>query len=50
VRQQYWILIHQQQQQKTLPENISLYAIPVPEQNIDGVILNPTTKYLRIEN
>ena len=50
VRQQYWILIHQQQQQKNLPENISLYAIPVPEQTIDGTILNPTTKYLRIEN
>lgn len=50
VKQQYWILVHQQQQQKTLPKNISLYAIPVPEQNIDGVILNPTTKYLRIEN
>ena len=50
VRQQYWILIHQQQQQKAVSENISLYAIPVPEQNMDGVILNPTTKYLRIEN
>jgi hypothetical protein len=50
VKQQYWIQIHQQQQQKTLPENISLYAIPIPEQSIDGVILNPTTKYLRIEN
>jgi membrane protein DedA with SNARE-associated domain len=50
VKQQYWILIHQQQQQKTLPENISLYAIPIPEQTIDGTILNPTTKYLRIEN
>jgi hypothetical protein len=50
VKQQYWIQIHQQQQQKTLPENISLYAIPIPEQNIDGVILNPTTKFLRIEN
>jgi hypothetical protein len=50
VRQQYWIQVHQQQQQKTLPENVSLYAIPIPEQNIDGTILNPTTKYLRIEN
>jgi hypothetical protein len=50
VKQQYWILIHQQQQQKTLSENISLYAIPIPEQTIDGTILNPTTKYLRIEN
>jgi hypothetical protein len=50
VKQQYWILIHQQQEQKTLPENVSLYAIPIPEQTIDGTILNPTTKYLRIEN
>ena len=50
VKQQYWIQVHQQQEQKTLLENVSLYAIPVPEQNIDGVILNPTTKYLRIEN
>jgi hypothetical protein len=33
-----------------VPENISLYAIPIPEQTIDGTILNPTTKYLRIEN
>ena len=38
VKQQYWILVHQQQQQKTLPENISLYAIPIPEQTIDGTI------------
>ncbi|MGA9453590.1 MAG: hypothetical protein WBW41_19860 [Verrucomicrobiia bacterium] len=50
VKQQYWILIHQQQQQNSVPQNISLYAIPVPEQSIDGVILNPATKYLRIEN
>lgn len=49
-KQQYWILVHQQQQKNSVPENISLYAIPVPEQTIDGVILNPTTKYLRIEN
>jgi hypothetical protein len=50
VKQQYWILVRQQQQSKMPPENISLYAIPVPEQTIDGTILNPTTKYLRIEN
>ena len=50
VKQQYWILIHQQQQPKSAPENISLYAIPVPEQTIDGTILNPTTKFLRIQN
>lgn len=51
VKQQYWIQIHQQQQRRNGSlDNVSLYAIPVPEQTIDGVILNPTTKYLRIEN
>ena len=50
VKQQYWILVHQQQQKNSVPENVSLYAIPVPEQTIDGAILNPTTKFLRIEN
>ena len=49
VKQQYWILVNQQHQRSASPENISLYAIPVPEQTVDGVILNPTTKYLRIE-
>jgi hypothetical protein len=50
VKQQYWILVNQQRQRNSSLDNISLYAIPVPEQTIDGVILNPTTKYLRIEN
>jgi hypothetical protein len=49
-KQQYWILVQAQQQRKTRPENVSLYAIPVPQQTIDGVVLNPTVKYLRIEN
>ena len=30
-------------------DHISLYEIPVPEQQIDGVILKPTTKILRIQ-
>ncbi len=51
VKQQYWILVNQQQQRRNAaPQNVSLYAIPVPQQTIDGVILKPTTKYLRIEN
>ena len=50
VKQQYWILIQQQQTPRVPPENVSLYAIPIPEQTIDGVTLEPTTKYLRIEN
>lgn len=49
-KQQYWIQVHQQQSSKSPLENVSLYAIPIPEQTIDGTILNPTTKYLRIEN
>jgi hypothetical protein len=50
VKQQYWILVNQQ---KLKPwetgDNVRLYEIPIPEQKIDGVILKPTTKYLRIE-
>jgi len=49
VKQQYWILVNQQHQRNSSLDNVSLYSIPVPEQTIDGVILNPTTKYLRIE-
>jgi hypothetical protein len=32
-----------------LDQHISLYEIPVPEQQVDGVTLKPTTKLLRIE-
>ena len=47
-KQQYWIQVNQQRTPRQ-PDDIRFYAIPVPEQMIDGVILNPTTKYLRIE-
>jgi hypothetical protein len=50
VKQQYWILVNQQHQRNSSLDNVSLYAIPIPEQTVDGVVLNPTTKYLRIEN
>jgi hypothetical protein len=49
VKQQYWILVNQQKGQNGSLDNVRLYAIPVPEQQIDGVTLKPTTKYLRIE-
>jgi hypothetical protein len=50
VKQQYWILINQQKAKPGEGENgVRLYEIPVPEQRIDGVILKPTTKFLRIE-
>ena len=51
VKQQYWVIINQQKAADghEFDEPISLYDIPVPEQQIDGVILKPTTKTLRIE-
>ena len=48
VKQQYWLQVNQQKTPPTDP-NVRLYAIPVPEQTIDGATLQPTTKYLRIE-
>ncbi len=48
VKQQYWLQVKQQQTPPVDP-SVRLYAIPVPEQTIDGAVLNPTTKYLRIE-
>lgn len=51
VKQQYWVMVNQQKaaESNVFDENISLFEIPVPEQRIDGVILNPTTKIIRIE-
>lgn len=51
VKQQYWVMVNAQKAEegRGFDEHISLYEIPVPEQRIDGVILKPTTKTLRIE-
>ena len=48
VKQQYWLQVERQKTPATDP-NVRFYAIPVPEQTIDGAVLQPTTKYLRIE-
>jgi hypothetical protein len=49
-KQQYWLLIRQQEVlAHGHQNNVRLYEIPVPEQKIDGVILKPTTRHLRIE-
>ena len=49
-KQQYWILVNQQHGlHGGYQDNVRLYEIPLPEQKIDGVLLKPTTKYLRIE-
>ena len=51
VKQQYWVMVNQQKaaEGQSFDEHISLFEIPVPEQQIGGVILKPTTKILRIE-
>ena len=50
VKQQYWILVNQQKEKtEQNQDNVRYYEIPVPEQTVDGAILNPTTKLLRIE-
>jgi len=50
VKQQYWVMVNQQRASDVQEKaHISLYDIPVPEQQIDGVVLKPTVKTLRIE-
>lgn len=51
VKQQYWVMVNAQRasDEGGFDKLISLYEIPVPEQRVDGVILKPTTKILRIE-
>ena len=48
VKQQYWLYVAMQHQRNQV-ENVRLYPVQLPEQRIDGVIFQPTTKYLRIE-
>ena len=48
-KQQYWIMVnHQKAAGRDGEENINFYEIPFPEQKVDGVLLNPTTKVLRV--
>ncbi len=48
VKQQYWLYVSMQHQRN---QNIGvrLYPVQLPEQRIDGVTFQPSTKYLRIE-
>ena len=48
VKQQYWIMVNQQRSAQQANQDIALYEIPIPEQEIDGVI-QPTTRVLRIQ-
>ena len=48
VKQQYWLYVSMQRQRNQVA-NVRLYPVLLPEQRIDGVTFQPTTKYLRIE-
>ena len=49
VKQQYWLYVSMQQAKAGDDGRVRLYPVHLPEQVIDGVILQPTTQYLRIE-
>ena len=48
VKQQYWLYVAMQQRRNQVA-NVRLYPVQLPEQHIDGVIFQPSTKLLRIE-
>ena len=48
VKQQYWLYVSMQQQRNQVG-GIRLYPVQLPEQRIDGVTFQPSTKLLRIE-
>ena len=48
VKQQYWLYVSMQKQRNQVA-NVRLYPVKLPEQRIDGVMFQPSTKFLRIE-
>jgi len=48
VKQQYWLYVSMQKQHNQV-SNVRLYPVQLPEQRIDGVTFQPSTKLLRIE-
>ena len=48
VKQQYWLYVSMQHQRNHVG-SVRLYPVQLPEQRIDGVTFQPSTKYLRIE-
>lgn len=49
VNQQYWMYVAMQQPVNNRSGHVRLYEVHLPEQIIDGVIFQPTTQFLRIE-
>jgi hypothetical protein len=48
VKQQYWLYVAMQKQRNQV-NGVRLYPVQLPEQRIDGVTFQPSTKLLRIE-
>ncbi len=48
VKQQYWLYVSLQQRRNQVA-NVRLYPVQLPEQRIDGVMFQSSTKLLRIE-
>jgi hypothetical protein len=48
VKQQYWLYVAMQKQRNQI-NSVRLYPVQLPEQRIDGVTFQPSTKLLRIE-
>jgi hypothetical protein len=48
VKQQYWLYVAMQQRRNQVG-HVRLYPVLLPEQRIDGVTFQPSTKLLRIE-
>jgi hypothetical protein len=48
VKQQYWLYVSMQKQRNQV-SNVRLYPVQLPEQRINGVTFQPSTKLLRIE-
>jgi hypothetical protein len=49
VKQQYWLYVSMQQAKAGDDGRVRLYEVHLPEQVIDGVIFQPTTQFIRIE-
>ena len=47
-KQQYWLYVSMQKQRNQV-SSVRLYPVQLPEQRIDGVTFQPSTKLLRIE-
>ena len=48
VKQQYWLYVSMQRQRNHVG-SVRLYPVQLPEESIDGVTFQPSTKLLRIE-